>query len=139
MDENHTNHYEFLHILAAFIKHRREDAELGMREAATLGDVSPSTWNNVEQGRPVRGRTYARVERGLQLPPGTCRRIASTGVVAAAIPTTVTPGAARIANMIEITENLTDVPKADKAAIKAAMTAALSHMQARPDYTEATG
>jgi hypothetical protein len=139
MDENHTNDYAFLRILATYIKHRREDAELGMREAAVLADVSPSTWNNVEQGRPVRGRTYARVERGLQLPPGTCRRIASTGITAAPTSAAVSPGAERIANMIEITQNLPDVPKADRAAITAAMTAALVHMQSRPDYTEATG
>jgi hypothetical protein len=123
-----------LPAVATLVKGLREDLGLTLRDAAALGDLGTTTWNAVEQGRPVKGRTYSRIERALDLPAGTLRRLRDTGMHPTIAPKAVTPvssGVARIAHLIRMVDEAEDVPDADRMAITATMTAALAHMKER--------
>jgi predicted transcriptional regulator len=62
--------------LGACIRQRREQLELSVRDAAARAGMSTTTWIHAE-GSTIRsqGVTLARIERALNWPSGTCRRI----------------------------------------------------------------
>ncbi|MEU1087695.1 hypothetical protein ACFYPN_15750 [Streptomyces sp. NPDC005576] len=67
-----------LALLAALVTQRRTSLHLGIDEAARLCDLAPMTYRRVEGGKDnegasaVRATSYAKVETGLGLVPGSC-------------------------------------------------------------------
>jgi transcriptional regulator with XRE-family HTH domain len=60
--------------LAELVKHRREELDLTVRDAARLAGLSPSTWIKAEQGEvQPQGRTLAKIDKVLGWPSGTSR------------------------------------------------------------------
>ncbi len=64
-----------LQRLAASVTLRRNDLGLSRDEAARRGPMSNNTWRKVESGSPSMDTTYAKVDRVLDWPTGTCTRI----------------------------------------------------------------
>lgn len=67
--------------LGRFMRSRRHElGQMTIGEAARAAGLSPTTWINVEHGRPSRGRTYAAVEAALGWLPGSCADVEDGGV-----------------------------------------------------------
>lgn len=66
-----------LHRLAQQVAHRRSQLHLSVDEAARRSrpTMSNATWHRLEDGKPVRDTTYARVDKVLDWPPRTCMAI----------------------------------------------------------------
>lgn len=68
--------------LAKHVKARRLEVFPSRLVAAQAVGLSKDTWRRVEDGKPVRDATYARIEEALKWAPGSCLEITQGGVPA---------------------------------------------------------
>ncbi|WP_420032319.1 hypothetical protein ACN2WE_05505 [Streptomyces sp. cg28] len=64
-----------LERLATAVKTARLDRYPSRVAAAEAAGVSKGTWQRIEEAKEVRDGSYAKVEKALDWPPGTCDRI----------------------------------------------------------------
>jgi DNA-binding XRE family transcriptional regulator len=65
--------------LGLAMRQRRHELDRTIEQAAKSADLSPTTWLNIEHGRPSRARTQAAIERVLGWLPGSCAALLADG------------------------------------------------------------
>ncbi|MCX4799672.1 hypothetical protein OG497_38095 [Streptomyces sp. NBC_01242] len=75
MDNEGKSVSDQLNLLADVIKMRRMGLQLTKDEAAKACGLANMTYRKVEDGQPLRDVNYTKIEKGLQLPAGSCLNI----------------------------------------------------------------
>lgn len=133
-----------LQRLAEYVARRRQNAlRLTIVEAAATASMSPTTWGQVENARPVRKGTYSAIDRVLGWSNGTCWAVLTEGAHEPQVgsptdgppPPSADRGRAGITKeeFLRWLDGYAGISELDKAAIRAAA----EKLHPEPDGTEA--